>query len=101
MTLRFASERLLTVAEARATRCGCIGANSPTDEVIEALIDATSDTLARVSGARVSGRRTVRARPCRTGRAPACACCKSCAAPSSASVCLSFTSRKCASAIAS
>ncbi len=75
MTLRFASKRLLTVAEARATRCGCIGANSPTDEVIEALIDATSDTLARVSGARVSGRRTVRARPCRTGCASECACC--------------------------
>lgn len=75
MTLRFASEQLLTVAEVRAQRCGCIGANSPTDEVIEALIDAASDTIARVSGHRVAGRRTVVARPCRTGMAVECACC--------------------------
>lgn len=63
MTLHVASERFLTVAQVQEEGCGCVA--SMTDDDILALIDAASDAIAIVSGGAISGRQTVRARPCR------------------------------------
>ena len=79
MTLRHAPAQLLTVAQVRAhardSGCGCIGANSPNDATVSLLIDAASDAISMVSGGNVVGRRTVKARPCRSGCAEECPCC--------------------------
>lgn len=75
--LRVASEQFVTVAQVRQSDCACIGANSPSDDVIGLLIDEASDMLAIVTGQYIAGRQSVIARPCRTGDymcAP-CPCC--------------------------
>lgn len=64
MTRLVAAEQFVTEQEVRdAPHCGCIGANSPSSEVVSALIDAASDTIAIVTGMRVMGRVDIVARP--------------------------------------
>lgn len=77
MTLWVASEQFVTEAQVRASDCSCIGANSPSSDFVNDLIDEASDMLAIVTGQRIAGRQTVIARPCRTTdmMCTPCPCC--------------------------
>jgi hypothetical protein len=78
MTLRVASEPFLTEAQVRRSDCACIGANSPSQDVVEDLIDEASDIIAIVTGQFIAGRQSVIARPCATGMVSCdpCPCCE-------------------------
>jgi hypothetical protein len=73
---RIADASIMTIAQARASSCDCITADSPTDAILQTMIDQVSDDLAVVSGGALSGRQTVIARPCRTdcNPCPVCSC---------------------------
>lgn len=75
MALRTANAQLVTVAQVRAADCACITADTPDDDTINGYIDAASDAVAMVTGGLISGRRTVKARPCRTTVGLWCECC--------------------------
>ena len=62
MTVRIANT---PIAEARASSCDCITADSPSDADLQKMIDQVSDDFAVVTGGALSGRQTVVARPCR------------------------------------
>lgn len=73
MTLRYAAERMTTVESVRQSPdCGCITPDYPSENDLNTLIDAVSDTVARLSGMRVRGRRSLIARPCRDRCLPGC-----------------------------
>lgn len=77
MTLRIAAEQMTTVESVRRSPdCGCITPDDPSDDALELLIDAVSDTVARLSGMRARGRINYIARPCRMGGCHyTCGCC--------------------------
>lgn len=76
MTLRVASEALVTVARVRAAdNCGCVTPTVPSDAELQAIIDSVSDDIAIVTGGVISGRQAVIARPCRTADWCSCVCC--------------------------
>jgi len=65
VTLRIANAEIMSVAQARASSCDCITADSPTDAILQSMIDQVSDDFAVVTGGALAGRQTVVARPCR------------------------------------
>jgi len=66
MTLRAASQMVLSVADVRADpNCGCITPTTPSDATITEYIEMASDVIAIVTGMRVAGRQTLIARPYR------------------------------------
>jgi hypothetical protein len=76
MTLRAAAQQFTSAEAVRsAQNCGCVNADEPDDDTLEALIDQASDVLVRLSNGRVVGRRTVTVRPCRNGCWDCCPCC--------------------------
>lgn len=71
------SESLITIEDVRAAdNCGCVTDDYPTDEALQAMIDAASDHISIVTGGAISGRQNVIARPCRTGYECSCVCCE-------------------------
>lgn len=76
MVLRYAAEQMTSVESVRAApNCGCITPDNPTADDLNTLIDAVSDTIARLSGMYVRGRQTLIARPCFDGFDRCCPCC--------------------------
>lgn len=64
MTLRAASQAILTIEEVRAdTQCGCVTDTTPDDDTITSYIHIASDVVAITTGMRIAGRQTLVARP--------------------------------------
>lgn len=73
--LRLAAEQLVTIEQVRDSGyCACIDEGDFTDDELSDLIDSVSDTIARLTGMRISGRRQLVARPCRIDY-HLCTCC--------------------------
>lgn len=76
MALRVASEAFTDITTVRADpHCACVTDTTPDDDTVQSYIDAASDMITIVTGY-ISGRQTVRARPCRRDDwCEPCSCC--------------------------
>lgn len=77
MALTVAAEQWTSLAAVRAAgQCGCITDTTPDDAALDLLIDQASDVLSLATSGKVTGRREVSVRPCRSCYCGSCECCE-------------------------